>query len=140
VKLEEVSAVEGGAWAAVAEFNLIDANGANLPRDGWRASADSAAANDRPENAIDGDPRTLWHSQWEGVAPQPPHSLIVDLGHSTRFSGLRMLPRQDGPANGTIAKFRFYTSVNGVDWGRPVAEGDFSTMGPRLAEKTVRIR
>lgn len=140
VKLEEVSAVEGGAWAAIAEFNLIDANGANLPREGWRASADSAAANDRPDNAIDGDPRTLWHTQWDGVAPPPPHSLIVDLGRATRVSGLRVLPRQDGPSNGTIAKFRFYTSANGIDWGAPVAEGDFSTMGAVLSEKTVRLR
>ncbi len=140
VRLEEVTEIGGNAWASIAEFNLIDANGSNLPRTGWSASADSAAINDQPSNAIDGLPTTVWHSRWEGVPPPPPHSFIVDLKQGTRIAGFRYLPRQDGLPNGTIARFRFFTSVDGVDWGKPVAEGDFSTMGPPGAEKTVRFK
>ncbi len=140
VKLEEVSEVSGKPWASVAEFNLVDANGANLSRAGWHASADSAATSDNPHNAIDADPGSLWHSQWDGASPPPPHSLIVDIGHGAQVRGFRYLPRQDAVSNGTIAKFRFYTSANGVDWGQPVAEGDFSTMGTMNAEKTVLLK
>ena len=140
VRLEEVSEVNGQPWGSMAEFNLVDSKGANLPRDGWRASADSSDASDRPANAIDGSAGSLWHSQWSGSAPPPPHSFIVDLARPTRVYGFRYLPRQDGISNGAIAKYRFYTSTDGVDWGRPVAEGDFRTMGAANAEKTVRLK
>ena len=140
VKLEEVSEVNGKPWASIAEFNLVGADGANLARDGWTASADSADSNDRPGNAIDGNPGSLWHSQWDGAAPLPPHSFIVDIGHAAHVRGFRYLPRQDRLTNGAIAKFRFFTSADGVAWGTPVAEGDFSTMGPANAEKTVLLK
>lgn len=140
VKLEEVTEVNGKPWASIAEFNLVGADGANLPRDGWSASADSADTSDGPGNAIDGNPASLWHSQWDGVAPPPPHSFIVDLGRFASVRGFRYLPRQDKLSNGAIARFRFFTSVDGVTWGRPVAEGDFSTMGAVQAEKTVLLK
>lgn len=140
VKLEELSEINGGAWASVAEFNLLDANGVPLPRKGWSASADSAGKVDAASNAIDGNPDTLWHTQWEGSAPMPPHSLIVEMARPARITGFRVLPRQDATTNGGIAKFRFYTSANGIDWGQPVAEGDLSTIGPTKAEKTVMLK
>jgi hypothetical protein len=140
VKLEELTEINGKAWASVAEFNLVDASGANLSRAGWTASADSVDASDGAANAIDGNPESLWHTQWDGASPMPPHSLIVDLGHSISVHGFRYLPRQDGSPNGGIAKFRFYESANGVDWGEPVAEGDFSTMGSLKTEKTVMLK
>ena len=90
--------------------------------------------------AIDDNPGTWWHTQFEGDSPVPPHSLIVDMGKPAQISGFRMLPRQDKLPNGNIAKFRFFVSTNGVDWGQPVAEGDFSSMGPVEAEKTVRLK
>ena len=62
------------------------------------------------------------------------------MGHGAKVAGFRYLPRQDGLANGTIARFRFYASVDGIDWGKPLAEGDFSKMGPPAEEKTVRLR
>jgi F5/8 type C domain/Putative Ig domain len=137
VKLEEISSVDGKPWASVAEFNLLGIDGATLSRKGWVASADSAETSDRPSNAIDGDPASLWHTQWYGASPPPPHSLIVDLGRSAAVSGFRYLPRQDSVSNGSIARFRFYVSNDGVSWGRPIAEGDFTKMGPALSEKTV---
>ena len=42
--------------------------------------------------------------------------------------------------NGTIARYRFYVSQDGVNWGRPVAEGDFSTLGPPTQDKTVLLK
>lgn len=140
VRLEQVSEIGGKPWGAVAELNLLDARGRALPRTGWTASADSSDVSDRPANAIDGNPASLWHSRWDGASPPPPHSLIIDLGRPAKVRGFRYLPRQDRLSNGTIAKYRFYTSVDGADWRKPVAEGDFSTMGPPGAEKTVMLK
>ena len=137
VKLEEVSEINGKPWASVAEFNLLDATGTPLARKGWVASADSVEVSGGAQNAIDGDPGSVWHTQWDGASPPPPHSLIVDLGHAQQVHGFRYLPRQDSSQNGVIAKYRFYVSENGVEWGKPVAEGDFSTMGPVKKEKQV---
>lgn len=140
VRLEEVSEVEGRAWASVAEFNLVDAEGHNLARGGWTAIADSAGGGDKPGNAIDGNAATFWHSQWDEASPPPPHSLIVDLGRAAPVRGFRYLPRQDKPTNGMIAEYRFYTSADGVSWGAPRAEGDFRTIGPARSEKTVMLK
>jgi hypothetical protein len=140
VKLEELTEIGGNPWGSIAELNVLDANGANLPRDAWTASADSSDTSDRPSNAIDGNPQSFWHSQWNGAAPPPPHSFIVDLGRAATVRGFRYLPRQDQVMNGRIAKFRFFTSIDGVNWGLPLAEGDFSTMGAPNAEKTVMLK
>jgi hypothetical protein len=140
VRLEQLTELNGGAWASMAEFNLIDAAGNNLPRTGWSARADSSDTSDAAANAIDGNPATLWHTHWDGDAPPPPHSFIVDLGAPMKIAGFRYLPRQDKPRNGTIAKYRFYVSADGLNWGQPVAEGDFTALGSPLAEKTVHLK
>lgn len=140
VKLEQLSEVNGNPWASIAELSLVDAAGADLPRDGWRASADSAEEGESPGNAIDGDPSSLWHSRWRDAAPPPPHSFIIDLGHATKVRGFRYLPRQDRAKNGNIAKFRFYTSSNGIDWNGPVAEGDLSMSVPSGGARTVHLK
>ena len=140
VKLEQLSEINGKPWAAIAEFNLLDGNGVPLPRTQWTASADSSDLSDSPANAIDGNPATLWHSQWDGAAPPPPHSFIVDMRRAALVQAVRVLPRQDRLSNGTIGRFRIYTSIDGVNWGKPVTEGDFAALGPPNAEKTVALR
>ncbi len=138
VKLEQVTEWNGHAWASVAEFNLIDSSGATLERTGWSATADSQTASDPASHAIDGDPHSLWHTPWEGDhPPPPPHALIINLGAPARVSGFRYLARQDKLVNGTVAQYRFYLSDNGLDWGEPVAAGDFTAMSAPLVEKTI---
>ena len=140
VKLEAVSELNGKAWASVSELHLIDENGADVDRKGWVASADSADVSDKPENAIDGNPMTHWHTQWDGAAPPPPHVLIVDMGRWVQVRGFRYLPRQDALQNGMISKFRFFTSADGLAWNEAVAQGDFATMGVPKSEKKVLFR
>ncbi len=142
VRLESLSEVNGQPWASMAEFNLLDENGNTLPRAGWVASADSAelvGENGAAANAIDGNTATIWHTQWQAANPPHPHWFTVDMGSTARLGGFRYLPRQGATVNGTIALFRFYVSTDGVNWGQPVATGDFRTMGATSAEKTVRF-
>ena len=61
--------------------------------------------------AIDGKPETLWTTRYAGGHNDPPpHELILDLGDSTIFQGLKLLARQDGNPNGISAKIEVFVS------------------------------
>lgn len=73
--------------------------------------------------AIDGDPVTIWHTEWKAVDPPHPHEIQLALDAVFEVSALRYLPRQDGNLNGTIADYEVYLSMDGANWGTPVATG-----------------
>lgn len=118
--LESISAHDGRAYAAVAELELLGATGAPLVRDGWKvAYADSeehARENGAAENAIDGDPATIWHTQWSGASPNHPHHIVLDLGKSCTITGFRYVPRPGaGMPGGRIRDCRVYVGDNLVE-------------------------
>ena len=127
VKLEALSEVAGNPWSSLAEFNVLDENGNPINRTGWAVTADSQemqGENGVASNVIDGNPATIWHTQWQAASPTHPHWLVIDLAGNYAVSGFRYLPRQDGP-NGRIADYKFYISADGVNWGAPVKQGTF---------------
>jgi PKD repeat protein len=139
VRFEARSEVGGNAWASAAELNLLGANGEALPRGAWTITADSAelaAANHPAAHAIDGDPATLWHTQYQAASPVHPHWLSIDLGGAYRVTGLRYLPRSGG-GNGTVAEYAVYVSADGVSWSSAVAQGNFTALGAAGVEKTI---
>jgi YVTN family beta-propeller protein len=140
VLVEALGEVAGNPWTSIAELDLLDDDGQLLSRGAWTVTADSvelAGQNGAARNAIDGDPATMWHTQWQAASPPPPHWLRIDLGGSFRVAGLRYLPRQDASSNGTIAQYRVFASGDGVSWGAPVATGDLRQLGAVNDEKTV---
>jgi len=80
-------------------------------------------------NAIDGNPNTLWATQYCGGTAALPHEIQVDLGADYNLSAFQYLPRQDGCANGWINQYEFYVSLDGINWGAPVATGAFDYTG-----------
>ena len=85
--------------------------------------------------ALDGDARTMWHTEW-GFGERPhPHEIIVDLGKSREVSGLGYLPRQGG-GNGTIKDYECYVSDSARDFGKPVVK---STFAGRNAENVIEF-
>jgi beta-galactosidase len=86
----------------------------------WADSEDNAHGNVK-DNAIDGDPQTFWHTQWQPAAKPMPHWLVVDLGRELPLAGITYLPRQD-MANGRIAEAEISCSNEPKKWGAPVAK------------------
>jgi endo-alpha-N-acetylgalactosaminidase len=136
IRLRALSEVNGGAWTSAAEINV---NGtaatttpvaANIPHTSWSLKyADSqelTAQNGAATNAFDGNTGTMWHTQYSSSTPACPHEIQINLGKSYSVSSFSYLPRQDGGINGTIAKYEFYVSSDGVNWGTAVATGTFA--------------
>lgn len=94
------------------------------------------------ENAIDGDPDTIWHSEYNKTVTKYPHTLEIDLGKKQDIKGMSYLPRQGGGKNGMIAKYSVSVSTDGKNWTQ-TAEGSFpdtAEIQRVLFEKPVQAR
>ncbi|MCB5164321.1 discoidin domain-containing protein [Streptomyces bambusae] len=109
-------------------------------------SEETAYEDGRAANVLDGDPATIWHTQWSPPAAPMPHEITLDPGASYQVSRLLYLPRQN-QRNGRIAGYEVYTSADGTTWSAPAATGTFPDTGaqqevaftPRAA-RYVRLR
>lgn len=77
------------------------------------------------ENAVDGRPETLWHSEWEPKQPLP-QSITIELGGFYDIKGLVYQPRIDNGRSGMITKYAIYLSSNGVDFEK-IKSGSWRT-------------
>ncbi len=118
-----------GPLTSVAEFNVLGDLGEPIDRSMWIAEADSEelvfpGGVALASLAIDGASASMWHTAWFEVVPPPhPHFLQIDMGQAHEISGFRYLARQDAALDGRVADYRFFVSVDGVDWGQPVSTG-----------------
>ena len=92
-------------------------------------SQETTCQNGAAANAIDGNPSTIWVTQWCTTSAPLPHEIQINLGASYSLSAFQYLPRQDGCANGWIKQYAFYVNTDGVNWGTAVATGTFSYGG-----------
>ena len=76
-------------------------------------------------NAVDGNPETKWHTQWQKANPAPPHEIVIELSPPCKIEGFTYLPRQDALENGAIKDYEFFVSNDGKDFGQPVKKGTF---------------
>lgn len=88
-------------------------------------SEETSGEDGKAANAIDGDPSTFWHTQWQDASPEPPHDIIIELTPPTAIKGFTYLPRQDESDHGTIKDYEFFVSNDGVGFGEPIAKGTF---------------
>jgi beta-galactosidase len=113
--LESLSAFDGGAFAAIAELNLLDADGKALSHEGWTIGYVDSEERDKEdgtaENAIDGQTANFWHTQWSAAQPAQPHQLVLDLGKPQSISGFQYVPRQ-GQGGGRIKDYRIFVGDN----------------------------
>ena len=83
-------------------------------------ASDSQADAFPAANTIDGNPDTFWNTRWEPTPDPMPHHLVIDLGREVALSGLKYLPRQDGP-EGRCADCLVFCSNDPNSWGEAVA-------------------
>ncbi|MBI1333169.1 MAG: DUF4982 domain-containing protein [Armatimonadetes bacterium] len=98
-----------------------------VPTAAWkvvRVSSEETTAEKAPASqAFDGDPKTFWHTRWQGTPGGYPHELVLDLGGRTEAVGFRLLPRQTGPKNGHPNHLQVFLSDSLDSWGDPVVTG-----------------
>ncbi|SMP46310.1 Glycosyl hydrolases family 2, sugar binding domain [Neorhodopirellula lusitana] len=73
-------------------------------------------------NLLDGDPNSIWHSDWRGGKNQYPYAVDFEMIEPMQIAGLNYVQRQDN-TRGRIRRFRVRTSPNGRSW-TTVAEGE----------------
>ena len=95
---------------------------------GWqivRVSSESRGNQKFARNAIDGNPATHWHTQFQGEFKTPPHELVIDLGAEHTIRGFRYLARQDNGWNGAIRDCEFFVSRTPDRFDQRVAAATF---------------
>jgi beta-galactosidase len=103
----------------------------------WQARASSFQPNEgEPQNAIDDNPDTFWHTRWSPSIQAPPHELVLDLGKPTSFGKLYVTGRRNGNENGSIRDYEVYVSDDGSSWGSPMAKG---TLSRSEAKQTIEL-
>jgi len=111
-----------------------------VPQSGWTLkyvdSQETSCANGSATLAFDGNPATLWQTQWCSSSPAPPHEIQINLGQSYNLVGFTYLPRQDNTDNGKIKQYEFYVSGDGSTW-TSVASGTLMTTLGDKSGKTV---
>jgi len=88
-------------------------------------SEETAGEDGKGANAVDGNPDTFWHTQWQDASPECPHEIIIKLTPRNMIKGFTYLPRQDDSDHGTIRDYEFYVSHDGTNFGQPVCKGTF---------------
>lgn len=71
---------------------------------GAKATATSAEPGFEAANALDGDPSTLWHTEYSKAKPEPPHEWKVSLREAAEVSAIVLTQRQDRNPNGQVAE------------------------------------
>lgn len=110
-----------GKVNSINDKNLIPAKQMKLVR----FSSQNEGNRKLAQFAIDGDPRTIWHTQFSPALKEHPHELVIDLGKTFEITGFRYLARQDSGWNGAFAKTEFYVSDSVDDFSNPVVKTTF---------------
>lgn len=93
-----------------------------IDRTNWSATADSFAPGHDPAKVFDNDVNTFWQSA-DG-APLP-HYVTIDMKSKYFINAVSYLPQQTATSNGNIQTHTLQVSLDGQNWGPPVAFGTF---------------
>ena len=90
----------------------------------FTASASSSHSDYPADKAVDGDPSTFWHSDWESGDTLPAH-LEIDCQTEVMLRGFDYTPRQDMD-RGRIANYAVEISADGKIWQPCIKTASFS--------------
>lgn len=107
-----------------------------VDRSGWKVKAnDFEPGEGDPMHIIDGNPNTIWHSQYTPERVKPPHFVTVDMGQSQRIAAVKVTPRTDAFTNGRAKEYELYVSEDG-NFGQPILRG---TLPDESATQTLKL-
>lgn len=113
--LEALSAQKGKKIAAIAELDVLGANGKPISREKWRIryadSEETRSGNCTGDKVFDLQESTYWMTVAKDAYP---HQLVIDLGGDYTITGFRYLPRAEKGYPGMIKDYRVY--VKGEDF------------------------
>jgi alpha-L-fucosidase len=92
----------------------------DMDKNSWKVSTNTI--NEKTDMIIDGDFHKIWR---ENIST--PFQMHIDLGAKKEVKGFYYLPRADKDL-GTIEKYSLYVSDDGINWGLPVAKGEFANI------------
>ncbi|MGA1525707.1 MAG: discoidin domain-containing protein, partial [Planctomycetota bacterium] len=96
-----------------------------LPRRGWRVVRVDSAEPDQPgSHVLDGDPSTIWHTEFRAKRPSHPHEIVIDMGAATEIAGLVYVPRHP-EVPGRIDAYGIEVADSAYGPWRLVADGRF---------------
>ena len=107
--LEALSSFDGTNIAAIAELDVLNAEGKPMAREPWKIryadSEETRSGNLTADKVFDLQESTFWQTV-DNVAY--PHHLVIDLGKTQSISGFRYLPRAEKNSPGMIRGYRVY--------------------------------
>lgn len=107
--LEGISSHDDTPVAAIAELDLLGADGKPVSRDSWKIvyadSEETKQGNYTADKIFDLQESTFWQTD-KTVAY--PHQLVIDLGSEQTVTGFRYLPRAEEGAPGHIKEYKAY--------------------------------
>ena len=117
-----VRVTDAGSHTADANIT-VTAEATFLNKGGWTVHFVNSQTSGNPATAaFDGNPATSWRTT---STVSPPHDLQINLGNVFEIEGFQLSPLTPYGAEG-ISFYEFYVSKDGVNWGMPVASGDFA--------------
>lgn len=88
----------------LSDLDGLARNAPILMRNGTHTMAESSEKGYEAGLAIDGDPTTLWHTEFTDSKPEPPHEWQVKLRKAVEASAILLTQRQDHNPNGQVAE------------------------------------
>jgi endo-alpha-N-acetylgalactosaminidase len=115
------SYTNGGAKSVSAAAKVTVATRPLLPPASMTATADSENGSSGPAegpvaNVLDGDPGTIWHTDYTDSDAPYPHWVTLRLGGPAEVDGFGYLDRQSGGPNGRVAGCEIAVSDDGSTW------------------------
>jgi beta-galactosidase len=122
--IESLNDINGTHLAAVAELDLLDADGQPIPHTVWTIayvdSEERIGEDGWALNAINGQTADFWRTEWSQAHPGHPHRLVIDLGKTETISGFRYTPRPGNhTGGGRIKDYKIYV---GESLAKPLSQ------------------
>jgi len=117
VTVKAVALKEGMIPSAVSEIPLkMYFKTIRVNRRKWKlVEVDSFNPGEGGEKVFDGNPQTIWHTEWKKAKPPHPHHIVIDLGAKYELAGFTQLSRKDG-MHGAVKDYEFFVSLDGKHW------------------------